>query len=187
MNCGFGQTLDRFTLERARRGEMAAYATIYERFGGACYNLALRVLAEPAAAEDIVQDVFLKMFGSLRGFRGDAPFGAWLKRLTVNATLDVVRAQKRFRDEDPEAVLDAMSTTAADAQSAFDAWSLLMQLPMRARAIVILHEVEGYTHKELSDLFGQSESYSKSILARALKRLNETAVTQGSREADQGG
>lgn len=187
MNSGFGQTLDRITLERARRGEMAAYATIYERFGGACYNLALRVLGEPAAAEDIVQDVFLKMFGSLRGFRGDAPFGAWLKRLTVNATLDVVRAQKRFRDDDPEALLDAMSTTAADTQSTFDAWSLLMQLPMRARAIVILHEVEGYTHKELSDLFGHSESYSKSILARALKRLNEAAVPPASREAIQGG
>jgi RNA polymerase sigma factor (sigma-70 family) len=182
VNSGFGQALDRITLERARRGDMAAYAAIYERFGSACYNLALRVLGEPAAAEDIVQDVFLKMFGSLRGFRGDAPFGAWLKRLTVNATLDVVRAQRRFRDDDPEALLDALPTPAADAQSAFDAWSLLMRLPVRARAIVILHEVEGYTHKELSELFGQSESYSKSILARALKRLNESAAQSVSRE-----
>jgi RNA polymerase sigma-70 factor (ECF subfamily) len=50
-----------------------------------------------------------------------------------------------------------------------------MRLPARARAIVVLHEVEGYTHKELADLFGQSESYSKSVLARALKRLNDAA------------
>lgn len=187
MNAGFGQPLDRITLERARRGEMSAFAAIYERFGGACYNLALRVLGEPAAAEDIVQDVFLKMFGTLKGFRGDAPFGAWLKRLTVNATLDVVRAQKRFRDDDVESVLDAMPATGTDAQEASDAWSLLMQLPVRARAIVVLHEVEGYTHKELSELFGHSESYSKSILARALKRLNESAAPSGSREAMQGG
>lgn len=186
MNAGFGQSLDRITLERARRGEMAAFAAIYERFGGACYNLALRVLGEPAAAEDIVQDVFLKMFGTLRGFRGDAPFGAWLKRLTVNATLDVVRSQKRFRDDDVESLLDALPA-AADAQDAFDTWSLLMRLPVRARAVVVLHEVEGYTHKELSELFGHSESYSKSILARALKRLNESATSSGSREAMQGG
>jgi RNA polymerase sigma-70 factor (ECF subfamily) len=187
VNSGFGQSLDQITLERARRGEMAAYAAIYERFGSACYNLALRVLGEPAAAEDIVQDVFLKMIGGLRGFRGDAPFGAWLKRLTANATIDVVRSHQRFCDDDPEAVLDSMSAVAADAESKSDAWSLLMRLPARARAILILHEVEGYTHKELAELFGQSESYSKSILARALKRLNESAAATGSKEALQDG
>jgi len=182
-SAGFGRILDRMTLERARRGDMTAYAAIYEQFGAACYNLALRVLGEPAAAEDIVQDVFLKMFGALRGFRGDAPFGAWLKRLTVNATLDVIRAQKKFRDDDPESVLDGLPTPVEDAQTQVDAWSLLMRLPVRARAILVLHEVEGYTHKELSDLFGQSESYSKSILSRALKRLNDTAGAPGSKEA----
>lgn len=168
---GFGQALDRITLERAKRGEMAAYAAIYERFGGACYNLALRVLGEPAAAEDIVQDVFLKMFATLRGYRGDAPFGAWLKRMTANATIDVVRARQRFRGDDAEALFEAMPVAAAEAEDRVDAWSLLMRLPERARAVVILHEVEGYTHRELAELFGQSESWSKSILARALKRL----------------
>jgi RNA polymerase sigma factor (sigma-70 family) len=184
---GFGQILDRMTLERARRGDMKAYAAIYTQFGASCYTLALRVLGEPAAAEDIVQDVFMKMFGGLRGFRGDAPFGAWLKRLTVNATLDVVRSQRKFRDEDPESVLDTMPVAATDAQTQVDAWSLLMQLPVRARAILVLHEVEGYTHKELSGLFGQSESYSKSILSRALKRLNEAADRTGTKEASEDG
>jgi RNA polymerase sigma factor (sigma-70 family) len=168
---GFGQALDRITLERARRGEMAAYAAIYERFGGACYNLALRVLGEPAAAEDIVQDVFLKMFATLRGYRGDAPFGAWLKRMTSNATIDVVRARQRFRGDDVESLFEMMPVAASEAEDRADAWSLLMRLPERARAVLILHEVEGYTHRELSELFGQSESWSKSILARALKRL----------------
>ncbi|GAA0712337.1 RNA polymerase sigma factor [Dokdonella soli] len=183
VSSGFGQPLDRVTLERARRGEMAAYAAIYERFGGACYNLALRVLGEPAAAEDIVQEVFLKMFGSLRGFRGDAPFGAWLKRMTANATIDAVRAGQRFREDDPDALFESMPALAADAEDRADAWSLLMRLPQRARAVVILHEVEGYTHKELAELFGQTESYSKSILARALKRLNDAAQPASSKEA----
>lgn len=168
---GFGQALDRITLERARRGEMAAFAAIYQRFGGACYNLALRVLGEPAAAEDVVQDVFLKMFATLRGYRGDAPFGAWLKRMTANATIDVVRARQRFRGDDVESLFEAMPVAASEAEDRVDAWSLLMRLPERARAVVVLHEVEGYTHRELSELFAQSESWSKSILARALKRL----------------
>jgi RNA polymerase sigma-70 factor (ECF subfamily) len=183
VNSGFGQPLDPFTLERARRGDMAAFAAIYQRFGSACYNLALRVLGEPAAAEDIVQEVFLKMFSTLRGFRGEAPFGAWLKRMTANATIDVLRAHQRFRDDDAETLFAALPAPLAEAEQRTDAWSLLMRLPPRARAIVILHEVEGYTHKELAELFGQSESYSKSILARALKRLNEDAQPLDSNEA----
>lgn len=177
---GFGLELDRITLERARRGEMAAFASIYDRFGSACYNLALRVLGEPAAAEDVVQDVFLKLFGQLRGYRGVAPFGAWLKRMTANATIDALRLRRRFGDDDPEtlfATLPAL-TSAADVQA--DAWSLLMSLPSRARAVVVLHEVEGYTHKEIASLFGQSESWSKSILARAMNRLSGWAAIESS-------
>ena len=180
---GFGQLLEPATLERARRGDMTAFAQIYQRYGLACYNLALRVLGEPTAAEDIVQEVFMKMFGSVRGFRGDAPFGAWLKRLTANATIDATRQRMRFRDDDVEALFESMPAAEANAESRTDAWSLLMRLPPRARAVVILHEVEGYTHKDLAELFGQTESYSKSILARALKRLNEVAVGLDPKEA----
>lgn len=181
---GFGQTLEAATLARARQGDMAAFALIYERFGSACYNLALRVLGEPAAAEDIVQEVFLKMFASLRNFRGEAPFGAWLKRLTANATIDATRQRMRFRDDDVDALFASMAASDSDAEGRTDAWSLLMRLPERARAIVILHEVEGYTHRDLAELFGQTESYSKSILARALKRLGQLALGT-SREASQ--
>lgn len=168
---GFGQELDRVTLERARRGDTDACAAIYRRYGTACYNLALRILGERAAAEDVVQEVFLKMMNTLSGFRGDAPFGVWLKRMTANATIDALRAGQRFADEDPETVFASMASRGADADQRVDAFSLLMRLPSRARAVLILHELEGYTHKELSELFGQSESYSKSILARALKKL----------------
>lgn len=170
---GFGQELDRITLERARRGDMDACAAIYRRFGTACFNLALRILGERAAAEDVVQEVFLKMMNTLPGFRGDAPFGVWLKRMTANATIDALRAGQRFADEDPEVLFASMASRTADADARVDAWSLLMRLPSRARAVLVLHELEGYTHKELSELFGQSESYSKSILARALKKLGD--------------
>jgi RNA polymerase sigma-70 factor (ECF subfamily) len=170
---GFGQELDRITLERARRGDMDACAAIYRRFGTACFNLALRILGERAAAEDVVQEVFLKMINTLPGFRGDAPFGVWLKRMTANATIDALRAGQRFADEDPEIVFASLASNAADADARVDAWSLLMRLPPRARTVLVLHELEGYTHKELSELFGQSESYSKSILARALKKLGD--------------
>lgn len=182
VSSGFGQVLDRVTLECARRGDMAAFAAIYQRFGSACYNLALRVLGERAAAEDIVQEVFLKLFDGLGGFRGDAPFGAWLKRMTANATIDVLRRQQRFDDDDTQSLFEARPAANANVETRVDVWSLLMRLPARARAVVVLHEVEGYTHKEIAGLFGQSESYSKSILARALQRLGDTTVQVDSKE-----
>jgi len=168
---GFAQVLDDITLQRARRGDADAFAAIYDRYGVACYNLALRILGEPSAAQDIVHDVFVRLIGGLRSFRGDAPFGAWLKRMVTNATIDALRGRQRFIDVEDEA-LATFAPSTDDAEDRVDAWALLMRLPPRARAIVVLHEVEGYTHKELAQWFGQSESYSKSILARALAQLH---------------
>ena len=172
VSSGFGLTLDDRVLQRARRGDNDAHAVIYGMFSRACYNLALRILGEPAAAEDVVQDVFLRMMDTIRGFRGDAPFGAWLKRMTANATIDVIRRQRRFAGEDAEDWLLHAQAADVPGETSADAWSLLMQLSPRSRAVVLLHEMEGYTHKELAGLFGQSESYSKSVLARALRRLD---------------
>lgn len=171
VNSGFGQALDALVLQRAKRGDGASLEAIYRIYSRPCYNLALRILGQKAAAEDVVQDVFLRMMDRIKSFRGEAPFGAWLKRMTANATIDVLRRDRRFDSEDVEQRIANIASGDASAESGVDAWSLLMQLSPRARAIVLLHEVEGYTHKELSGLFGQSESYSKSILARALKRL----------------
>lgn len=171
VNNGFGQPLDALVLQRAKRGDGAALESIYRLYSRACYNLALRILGQTAAAEDVVQDVFLRMMDTIKGFRGDAPFGAWLKRMTANATIDVVRRDRRFDNEDAEVRIANIESEQVSAESGVDAWSLLMRLSPRARAVVLLHEMEGYTHRELSELFGQSESYSKSMLARALKRL----------------
>jgi RNA polymerase sigma-70 factor (ECF subfamily) len=169
---GFAQVLDAMTLARAQRGDMQAFEAVYACYGQACYGLALRLTTNPAQAEDLVQEVFLKVMETIRGYRGEAPFGAWLKRMTVNAAIDQLRARKRFADQDPEsAVDDAADNTTTPAQ-AVDAWALLQRLPARARAIVVLHELEGYTHAEIAALFGQSESYSKSIVSRALQRLH---------------
>jgi RNA polymerase sigma factor (sigma-70 family) len=174
---GFAQRVDAMTLARAQAGDMQAFATLYSSFGKPCFNLALRILGNRAQAEDLVQEVFLKMFGAIRSYRGDAPFGSWLKRMAVNATIDQLRGQRHDADVDAEAIFAQQpALDSAGPAATLDAWSLLQRLPARARAVLVLHEFEGYTHTELAELFGQSESYSKSILARALKRLNELVV-----------
>lgn len=168
----FAQDVDDVTLARARRGDRQALGQLYQRFGRPCYSLALRLTGNAATAEDVVQEVFVKLFDAVARYRGDAPFGAWLKRMTANAAIDHLRALRFRDDDDPERVLSEVSASADVAPDTdHDLWTLLQRLPARARAVVLLHEVEGYTHRELAELFGQTESYSKSILSRSLQRL----------------
>lgn len=169
---GFAQEVDAMELARAQRGDMQAFAQIYQRFGSACFQLALRILGQRQQAEDVVQEVFLKMIDTIRSYRGDAPFGAWLKRMTANACIDHLRRQRHVSDANADELLARTPSGDAEVSGRIDVGSLLARLSPRARAIVTLHELEGYTHAELATLFGQSESYSKSILARALKQLN---------------
>lgn len=182
---GFGSDLDGAILRRARRGDRTALGDIYAQFGRHCYTLAMRILGETAAAEDVVQDVFVRLIDALPRFRGDAPFGAWLKRMTVNATIDVMRRDRRMITLDEDFAELGSPVPASAAEAGVDAWSLLMSLPPRARAVVVLHEVEGYTHKEMASLFGQSESYSKSLLARSLRRLEMQAGAATMRSDEQ--
>ena len=170
--------LDAITLKRAQRGDAAAFEAIYRQYRGACFNLALRVLGEVAAAEDVVQEVFVRLFDSIGRYRGDAPFGAWLRRSVANATIDELRRRRWLSSDEPVAAVDAGAPALGGlAEDQVEAWQMLMRLPPRARAVVVLHAIEGYTHGELATLFGQSESYSKSVLARALHRLNLAATT----------
>src|SRR6201995_915637 len=177
---GFDQTVDAMILARAQRGDMDAFAELYRCFGRACFRLALRMLGQRQPAEDLVQEAFLKMMDTIRGYRGDAPFGAWLKRMSVNACTDHLRRQRHEGIDDADAVFAQTASADSSAALKVDSWSLLSHLSPRARAVVTLHELEGYTHTELAVLFGQSESYSKSILARALKRLHTLVDPQPS-------
>jgi RNA polymerase sigma factor (sigma-70 family) len=177
---GFDQTVDAMILVRAQRGDMDAFAAIYRLFGRACFRLALRILGQRQTAEDLVQEVFLKMMDTIRSYRGDAPFGAWLKRMSVNACIDQLRRQRHQATDDADAIFAQTASADSSAATKVDAWALLSHLSPRARAVVTLHELEGYTHTELATLFGQSESYSKSILARALKRLHTLVGSQTS-------
>lgn len=170
ISTGFGSNLDAAVLARARRGDMHAFEAIYRLYGRACYNLALRILGQPAAAEDMVQDVFVRLIERIGSYRGDAPFGAWLKRMASNAIIDALR-HRAYREVGDEDTVAAAVEKGGTADSTIDAWTLLQRLPPRSRAIVLLSQWEGFTHLELGQRFGQSESWSKSILARAMHQL----------------
>lgn len=158
-------------LEAARHGDRAALTALHGLYAKAAFNLALRMLGDPMAAEDVVQDVFLRLTRKLGGYRGEAPFGAWLRRMVANASLDELRRRRWIEADSPIEDRAEIPGLAAVDPAALEAWELLERLDPAARVVLVLHAVEGWTHGEMASLFGRSESYTKSLLSRALQRL----------------
>lgn len=186
MSAGFRDDIATDLLDALRRGSPQALAAVYDRWAGSVHTLALRVLGQPEAAEDLVQDLFLKLPRASRRYRGDAPFGAWLRRLAANLTIDRLRERRRLVSLD-QARSELASSGGGNA-ARIDADRLLRRLSPSARLLLLLHAVEGWTHEELAAAFGHSSSWSKSLLARALRRLRASLpdyeVTDGLADAD---
>jgi RNA polymerase sigma-70 factor (ECF subfamily) len=177
--------VDASLLARAQRGDRGAHAALYEMFGGIVFTLARRMLASKAAAEDVLQDTFIEVFRKVGGYRGDAEFGFWVKRIAINKCLMQLRsAWSSRRHEEGEEIVTAEPgrSPALDEQIALE--RALDALPDTARVVVWLHDVEGHTHKEIGDMMGYTASFSKSQLARAHERLRELLQGEVESEAD---
>jgi RNA polymerase sigma factor (sigma-70 family) len=159
------------TVARARRGDRDAHAELYATFAGPVYTLARRMLASKALAEDVLQETFVEVLSKIGGFRGEAEVGTWIKRIAINKCLMHVRSSwvsRRVAAEGNEPAAEHRSG-ALDQQLALE--RALDQVADVARAVVWLHDVEGYTHAEIGRLMGRTASFSKSQLMRAHERL----------------
>jgi RNA polymerase sigma-70 factor (ECF subfamily) len=167
------------TLARARRGDRDAHAELYAMFAGPVFTLARRMLASKALAEDVLQETFVEVLCNIAGFRGEAQIGTWIKRIAINKCLMHLRSSwvsRRGQSEDEP--VSAERSGMLDQQIALE--RALDQVPDVARAVVWLHDVEGYTHIEIGHLMGRTTSFSKSQLARAHERLR--ALLEGVEE-----
>jgi RNA polymerase sigma factor (sigma-70 family) len=158
-------------VERAQRGDRTAHAQLYETYSPMVYTLARRILISPGLAEDALQDAFIEVLRKIQSYRGDANIGFWIRRIAVNKCLMHLRSSWNSRRVDIEIpdIPGPGSAEQADHQIALEA--ALATISATARAVVWLHDVEGYTHKEIARLMGRTTSFSKSQLARAHKRL----------------
>jgi RNA polymerase sigma-70 factor (ECF subfamily) len=155
----------------ARRGERDALNALYRRHAAAAYTLALRLCRDADRAHDIVQDAFLRAFDSLHGYRADAVFSTWLKRIVANIAIDYGRRERRFvHDEDD---WKGHVANEPDPAAQHDALGLLARLPDLPRAVLVLHAMEGYSHQEIALLLGRTEGWSKTVLARTRATLAE--------------
>lgn len=164
--------VDSTTVADARRGDTAAHGRLYETLAPMVYTLARRMLISPTLAEDVLQETFVEVLRKLHTFRGEAGIGFWVRRIAVNKCLMHLRSGWHSRRVDTEAI-EALCPPAqaprAEHQIALE--RALAELTDTSRAVVWLHDVEGYTHKEIGAMMGRTASFSKSRLARAHQRL----------------
>ncbi|MEM1247501.1 MAG: sigma-70 family RNA polymerase sigma factor [Acidobacteriota bacterium] len=155
-------------LERAQRGDLTALEALYRTFERRIYGLALRILGRPEDAEEVLQETFLEVARSLPRYRGDGPLWGWIRKIAANKALMHVRRES-LREADP-LPLELVGRDAGRSDR-LDLEGALAKLEPKARAVVWLHDVEGMTHREIAELTGRSESFSKSQLSRAHARL----------------
>ena len=192
---------------RAQSGDLEALEALYRAFETPVYNLALRVLRRPEDAEDVLQETFLEVVRSIKQYRGEGHLWGWIRQIATSKALmrirhDRVRETEEFHEESTVGAglgagagagagagdvagvgamggAGGMSPGAVPVQ--IDLERALERLSETARAVVWLHDVEGYTHEEIAEQMGKTVSFSKSQLARAhirLRRLLDEGVAR---------
>ena len=157
----------------AQRGEEAAFAALVRLHQQRAYAVARAIAATHEDAEDAVQEGFLHAFRALDRFRPEQPFGAWLHRIVANAALDLTRRRKvRAAEELPESVASPFRDPAEASDLRGRLRRALAQLGERQRAVIVLHDVEGFKHAEIGVMLGIPEGTARSDLhhARTLLR-----------------
>jgi len=171
---------------RARAGETAAQEAIYRAFQKPVRTLARRLVPRASQAEDLAHDVFVEVLQSLAQYDGRGSFAGWIRTITVRKCLMHLRSPWHRGLRWVEGLMppdaDAPEGEPADASrggQSLDLERALAQLGDTARAVVWLHDVEGYTHAEIGALLGGTASLSKSQLVRAHARLRELLEPDG--------
>jgi len=179
-----GIKLDPDVVERARRGDKRAHEMIYRTFSAPVYSLLARMTGSTATAEDLLQETFIEVMRSIDRFRGEASLATWIRRIAVSKCLMHMRSAWNnratlFRDlgENHPATEPRVAGEASMAQVHIDLECALARLSDVSRVVVVMHDIEGYTHREIAALLGKSVSFSKSQLARAHARLRRAIET----------
>jgi len=173
-------------LDRCMEGDKKAQFEIYRLYYKSMYNSSLRIVGIPEEAEDIMQESFLAAFRKLKTYSGDVSFGAWLKKIVINRSLDALRKRKVLFEElhaelpvvnEPEPEVE--SITVDEVKSAINS------LSDGYRTILSLILLEGYDHEEVSEILGIKNVTSRTQFSRARQRLREI-LTDNRKRADKG-
>jgi RNA polymerase sigma-70 factor, ECF subfamily len=167
-------------VRQAQAGDLVAFERLYRENERKVFGLCFRLSSDPALAEELTQEVFVRAWRKLSSFRGESAFSSWLYPLTVNVALSERRSRRRrdariIATEDPASLERAPRSPAPEA--GFDLEKAMATLPPGARAVFVLHDVEGRTHEEIAQLLGLAPGTSKAQLHRARRLLREALAS----------
>jgi RNA polymerase sigma factor (sigma-70 family) len=158
-------------IEECRNGNSNAQFRLYDQYSKAMYNLAYRILNNREDAEDILQESFVECFRNLASFRFESTFGAWLKKIIINRSINHIRKKKidlTLCETLPQVIYEEDEEIVYETEKIFKG---IEMLPDGYRVILTLYLLEGYDHSEISQILGISESTSKSQYSRAREKL----------------
>lgn len=172
-------------IQHARDGGRAVFEYLYGVHNRRVYAICLRMVRDATEAEDLTQEAFLLLFRKIHSFRGESAFSTWLHRLTVNVVLMHLR-KKALATVSIDATPDSVEETSSvgidigahdlSLEGSIDRMNLercIKRLPAGYRTIFVLHDVQGYKHREIAEILGRSVGDSKSQLHKAHSRLRE--------------
>lgn len=168
---------DLLLVEQCKQNNRKAQMALYSQYCEGMFVIANRYMKDTAAAEDAMQDAFIKAFSKIHQYKGDVTFGAWLKRIVINTCLDQIKARKVDMyaiNEEVLAQADEDDWQVDDETSVEEIMQAIDELPQQYKVVVKMFLLEGYDHAEISDVLGISESASRTNLYRGKQKLQQT-------------
>tara|TARA_B100000809_G_scaffold266893_1_gene332643 strand:- start:2811 stop:3356 length:546 start_codon:yes stop_codon:yes gene_type:complete len=169
---------DKLLVEQCKNNSRKAQMTLYSQYCDGMFIVAQRYLKDKHAAEDAMQEAFVKAFSKLDQFKGDVTFGAWLKRIVINRCLDTIKSKKLetelIDDSVFEIVQDDYDWEVSDETTVTEILSAIKDLPENYQVVVQLFLLEGYDHQEISEVLCISENASRTNLHRGKTILKKT-------------
>jgi RNA polymerase sigma-70 factor (ECF subfamily) len=161
-------------VRRAAAGDSAAFERLYRAHVARIFSLAGRMIG-PEDAEDATQEVFIRAWEKLGSFRGDAGFGTWLHRLAINHLLSrrAARSRRQDREQERPAAIEGASGQRVEVDLQLDFEAAIAELPDGAREVFVLHDIEGFKHREIAEQLGVTEGTTKAQLHRARMTLRQ--------------
>ena len=163
-------------IARCKAGDQSAHSRLYKLYSKAMYNVGYRITGSEEDAEDVLQEAFINAFKNINSYRGDATFGAWLKRIVVNKAINALAKKKHEsipEDENWDIAEEEPTVDYGNELTVERVRQGIEQLPDGYRSVLSLYLLEGYDHQEIAEIMGITESTSKSQLNRAKGKLRE--------------
>lgn len=165
-------------IEKCKQNNRAAQLQIYNQYCDGMYAVAMRFVKDSMEAEDIVQEAFIKAFAKLHQYKAEVTFGAWLKRIVINKSIDLLKSKKQHLLKLEEVHLKVVDDNddnwfVEDTITLDEVKEAIKKLPEKYKYVVMLYLVEGYDHQEISEILSISEVASRTQLSRGKVKLKE--------------